>query len=201
MILYLRVLNIIYAKVFSCIFSRRFASFGQRTSVVFPVAIEGVKNIHLGRDVYIAAQTCLAANPLTDVSSCSLEIGNGCRIGRFNHIYATGRVVLEDHVLTANGVYISDNQHEYRNIEIPILQQSIIQKKFVTIGSGSWLGHNVCVMGASVGRNCTIGANSVVTRDIPDYCVAVGSPARIVKRFDQFSGQWKSTREDGSFVI
>jgi acetyltransferase-like isoleucine patch superfamily enzyme len=99
-------------------------------------------------------------------------------------------VVIGDHVLTANNVYISDNSHGYEDVSRPIMQQPVIFKRAVSIGGGTWIGENACVIGVSVGRNCVIGANSVVLHDIPDYCVAVGSPARIVRRFDAAIGKW-----------
>ena len=81
--------------------------------------------------------------------------------------------------------------HEYKNINLPAKNQGIRIVKKVIIGEGSWLGENVCVCGASIGKHCVIGANSVVTTDIPDYSVAVGSPAKVVKQFDFGEGIWK----------
>jgi acetyltransferase-like isoleucine patch superfamily enzyme len=72
-----------------------------------------------------------------------------------------------------------------------------VQLKDVCIGDGTWLGENVCVIGCSIGRHCVIGANSVVTRDIPDHCVVVGSPARIVKRYSAEQRRWLRTDPDG----
>jgi len=60
----------------------------------------------------------------------------------------------------------------------------------VSIGDGSWIGENVCIVGATIGKNCVIGANSVVTKNIPDFCVAVGIPARIIKRYDLNKCAW-----------
>ena len=60
----------------------------------------------------------------------------------------------------------------------------------VLIGEGSWIGENVCIIGASVGKNSIVGANSVVTNNIPDYCVAVRAPARVIKRYDNKDNQW-----------
>ena len=60
----------------------------------------------------------------------------------------------------------------------------------VLIGEGSWIGENVCIIGAFVGKNSIVGANSVVTNNIPDYCVAVGAPARVIKRYDHKDNQW-----------
>lgn len=62
----------------------------------------------------------------------------------------------------------------------------------MVIGEGSWIGENVCVIGASVGRHCVIGANAVVTKDIPDYSVAVGAPARVIKKYNFNRGAWVS---------
>ena len=70
------------------------------------------------------------------------------------------------------------------------MHQPIKQINTVIVGDGSWLGENVCVIGAKIGKNCVIGANSVVTKDIPDYCVAVGAPAKVIKRFDFVNQQW-----------
>ena len=61
----------------------------------------------------------------------------------------------------------------------------------VVIGEGSWLGEHVCVIGASIGKNCVIGANSVVTHDVPDYSIAVGVPAKVIKRYNFNSKQWE----------
>jgi acetyltransferase-like isoleucine patch superfamily enzyme len=70
------------------------------------------------------------------------------------------------------------------------MHQSVKFKQRVAIGDGSWIGENACIIGASIGRNCVIGANAVVTRDIPDYCVAVGIPAAVIRRFDVTLQKW-----------
>lgn len=200
MMLHLKIYNWIVSKIFNILFSRAFGSIGGGSRIVSPVAIEGAENIFLGNNVFVAAHSCLAAVKLTDSFFCELNIGDGCKIGRFNHIYATNKIIIEKNVLTANNVYISDNLHDYERIDIPILDQKIIQKSSVIIGEGSWLGHNSCIIGARIGRNCVVGANSVVTRDIPDFSVVVGVPARIIKRFDVDSNLWRRTNPDGSFA-
>lgn len=193
-----RLSNAVRARLFRLLFAKRFAAWGPGSLIVAPVAIQGAENIRLGAGVYVAAQTCLAAMQLTG-DEAELVIGDGCKLGRFNHIFATRRVELGRKVLTANGVYISDNLHDYRDPGMAIMDQRLVQAAAVRIGDGAWIGHNACIFGASVGRNAVIGANSVVTRDIPDFCVAVGAPARIIKRFDGVSGRWRSTRADGVF--
>lgn len=189
----------VYVRLFRLVFARRFRHFGRGTSVIFPAGVDGAENIILGDNVYIAYKTFLAALPHTGQADCLLQIGAGTRIGRFNHFYATHRVVLGANVLTANNVYISDNLHGYRDPVVPILHQPLVQTGVVEIGDGSWLGHNVCVLGARIGRHCVIGANAVVTHDIPDHCVAVGSPATIIRRYDPAALAWRRTTPDGMF--
>jgi acetyltransferase-like isoleucine patch superfamily enzyme len=189
----------VYVRFFRRVYARRFGSFGRNVYVVFPAGIEGAERISLGNDVYIASGTYLAATPRTKASSCQLKIGDGTKLGRFNHIYATRMISIGRNVLTANGVYIADNTHGFENPHEPILRQEVKQLDDVTIGDGAWLGHNVCVLGASIGAQSVIGANSVVTRNIPDHCVVVGAPARIVRRYDHTQKYWRKTYPDGTF--
>lgn len=86
-------------------------------------------------------------------------------------------------VLLSPNVYITDYDHEYRNLEVPVIDQGIVQKgQAVSIGDGSYIGINTVIVGnVKIGKHCVIGANSVVTKDVPDFCVAVGTPARVIK--------------------
>ena len=112
-----------------------------------------------------------------------LIIKRGSRVGDFAHIYATNEIVIEENVLLANRVYISDTDHGYKDVDTPVLSQPIIRKGKVRIGEGSWLGENVCICGV-------IGANAVVNKDIPDYCIAVGVPAKVIKKYDFERKEW-----------
>ncbi len=103
-------------------------------------------------------------------------------------------------MLTADRVYISDNLHGYENPNVPILKQPIKQNGTVRIGEGSWLGVGVAVIGANIGKHCVIGANAVVTKDIPNYSVAVGIPAKVIKRYNPETNKWERTYPDGSFI-
>ena len=199
-LLYFRLKNAVSAALFRICFGHLFKHFGKGARVVFPRAIVGASNISLGDNVFIAPGTLLAAEPLTRSHACLLEIGSGTSIGNYNQIYATERISIGRNVLTANNVYISDNGHGYADVSTPIKQQPIVQKRPVDIGDGTWLGQNACVVGASIGKNCVVGANAVVTRDIPDYSVAAGAPAVIVKRYDPATNTWKSTAPDGAFL-
>jgi acetyltransferase-like isoleucine patch superfamily enzyme len=96
--------------------------------------------------------------------------------------------VIGDDVWTGHHVYITDQNHGYTDVSMPISKQSQPERP-VSIGNGSWLGHGSIVLpGVTIGEHVVIGANSVVTRDIPSYSVAVGSPAKVIRRFDEEKG-------------
>lgn len=139
--------------------------------------------------------------PLTGNKNCSLSIADGTYIGRFCHFYATSKIEIGEKVLIADRVYLSDNLHEFVNVNVPVIDQPVKQINDVIIGNGAWLGENVCVIGAKVGKQSVVGANSVVIKDIPDYCVAVGSPAKIIKRFSFEKKEWLKTDDEGNFII
>lgn len=168
-----------------------FAELGRETVIKSPLHIDGGKNIYIGNNVLVQYKSWLAAVPLTGETDCRLVLSDGVVVGHFNHIYATKRIVINRDVLLADRVYIADNSHEYRDISLAVKKQSIIQLNEVEIGEGSWIGEGVCIIGAKIGKHCVIGANSVVTKDIEDYSLAVGVPAKVIKRFCLDTNQWK----------
>ena len=154
-----------------------------------PFRINGFGGISINEDTSFQSGVWLYCCGIDDIQA-NLSIGRCSVFGYNNHITCVRSVTIGDFVLTANNVYISDNIHEYEDITKPIINQPVKFKKAVKIDNGAWIGENVCIIGASVGQNSVIGANSVVTHDIPDYCLAVGIPARIIKRFDLHKNAW-----------
>lgn len=117
------------------------------------------------------------------VGGGTVRIGQGSEIGERCRISIANSLNMGKKVLLSPNVYITDCDHEYRNLEVPVIDQGIVQKgQAVSIGDGSYIGINTVIVGnVKIGKHCVIGANSVVTKDVPDYCVAVGSPARVIK--------------------
>jgi acetyltransferase-like isoleucine patch superfamily enzyme len=187
----IKIVNYISHKLYYIFNRNKFAFLAPNAYVQKLLRIDGRENIYIGENVIIKKMTWLAAVPLTNAPVCSLKIEKGSVIGNFNHIYATGCIHIEENVLTADKVYIADNLHQYRDPHIPIMKQPILQLKSITIGCGSWIGENVCVIGANIGKHCTVGANAVVTHDIPDYSVAVGIPAKVIKKYNHQICQWE----------
>ena len=177
-----------------------FGKIGFRTRIYSGLKLVKPKNIYIGSHVYIGRLSWLAANPLTNMPNCSLVINDGAYIGNLAHIYSTGSITIGKKALLSDKVYISDNLHGYDDPDIPYVDQPLKQLKPVVIGDGTWIGEGVTVIGASVGKQSIIGANSVVTKDIPDYCIAVGAPAKIIKRYCADDKIWKKTTPDGVFI-
>ena len=91
-------------------------------------------------------------------------------------------IIIEDNTLLADGLRIYPSDHKFANTEKPIVAQGETNTKTVIIKSGSWIGGNVIILpGVIVGKNSVVGAGSVVTRSLPDFVVAVGNPARVIK--------------------
>jgi acetyltransferase-like isoleucine patch superfamily enzyme len=173
-----------------------FGAIGKRSRLFEILKLDNPQNIYIGSNVKIYKFTWLAASPLTGAGKCRLVIGDGTNIGNFNHIYATSSIYIGKNVLTADKVYISDNLHSYENVELPVIRQPIKQINDVIIGDGAWLGENVCVVGCSIGKGSVIGANSVVTKDIPDFCVAVGAPAKVIKKYNAITQCWEKVNQE-----
>ena len=110
-----------------------------------------------------------------------VRVGDRCLIGKGSSIVGHLEIVIGDDVWTGHHVYITDQNHGYADLHRPISQQ-LMPERPVRIGDGSWLGHGTVVLpGAQIGRHVVVGANSVVTGDVPDFSVAAGAPARVIR--------------------
>ena len=175
-----------------------FGSMGKGVRIVRPLRIFGARYCHFDDEAVLQFGAYIAALKEHDAPPV-LKVGARTMIGNHAHIVATRRVEFGRGVLTADRLFVADNRHAYEDPSTPIRDQGLAQLGDVVIGDGSWIGENVCISGVSVGAQCVIASNSVVTRDIPDACVAAGAPARIVKRFCDKRGGWFRTDALGSF--
>jgi acetyltransferase-like isoleucine patch superfamily enzyme len=173
--------------------ARKFRQYSFSSTILDIIKIRGHEFISVGKKIYVHKLVRLEAYKI-DAETPHLEIEDQAIIGNFNHIVCVHKVVIGKSVLIADRVYISDNIHDYQDITTPVLFQKVSFKKEVVISEGAWIGENVCIIGASVGKNSVVGANSVVTSDIPDYSIAVGMPARVIKKYDFEKKEWISQR-------
>jgi carbonic anhydrase/acetyltransferase-like protein (isoleucine patch superfamily) len=176
----------IKSKLFSLMVSGAFARFGKRTVLAGPIRLSGEERISLGDGVFVGAGSWLQTLPDGSNDTVAITIGDGTSIAGNCVVSAVRSVVLEEKVLVARNVYISDHIHKYDQLDTPVLDQGLGNIAPVLIERGAWLGQNVVVCpGVTIGRGAVVGANSVVNQDIPDYSVAVGAPARVVKLMAQ----------------
>ena len=127
------------------------------------------------------------------VGGGTVRIGSGSEIGERCRISIANSLEIGEKVLLSPNVYITDCDHEYRDVNVPVIDQGIVQRgQRVSIGDGSYIGINAVIVGnVKIGKHCVIGANSVVTKDVPDFCVAVGGPAKILRKCNKDTGEWE----------
>ncbi len=142
-------------------------------------------------NMVIGDNTAIYNNSKIILNNGRLIIGKNCSLGEYGIYNTFSNIVLGDNVLTADRVSFITNIHDYEDINIPIKLQGGGSKEII-VGDGTWIGVNATLLaGCNIGKNCIIGANSVVKGSYPDYCVIVGTPARVVKRYNSESQCWE----------
>jgi acetyltransferase-like isoleucine patch superfamily enzyme len=172
--------------------ARRFASFGDGAVICFPAtALMNERYISIGAGTLIGSHVTLSAGMVEGQQMVGpvVSIGANGVIGRNSGIVGHLSITIGDDVWTGHHVYITDQNHGYEDLTLPISKQAQPEKP-VVIGDGSWLGHGTVVLpGAVVGRHVAVGAGSVVVGELPDYTVCAGSPAKPIRRY--IEGEWK----------
>lgn len=122
------------------------------------------------------------------VACSKISIGKGVIIRPGTMLFADprdeydGRIIIEDDVMIGSGVHMYVANHKFDDTTLPIIEQGHLPPKSITIKNGSWIGSNTILLpGVVIGKNAVVGAGSIVTRSVPDFCVAVGNPAKIIK--------------------
>jgi acetyltransferase-like isoleucine patch superfamily enzyme len=114
-----------------------------------------------------------------------VRIGSGCFLNLGVMVASMALVEIGDHCMFANGCFISDAAHRFDDPVKPVPWQGFTSKGPTRIGDNVWCGANVVVTsGVTVGERCVIGANSVVTEDIPAFSIAAGAPARVLRTIE-----------------
>lgn len=169
-----------------------FGEYGRNVHIYPGVRIVRPKFISIGDNVTIGRDTDIYAHPDHPKSKeYIIKVGNNVFIGRNNTIGARNSIVLEEGVGLGPHTMVGDFAHNYEDVEVPFLLQDVSKGGYVRIERNAWIGANVFIVpNVTIGRHAVIGANSVVVRDIPAYSVAVGAPARVIKRYDFNLKKW-----------
>jgi acetyltransferase-like isoleucine patch superfamily enzyme len=117
--------------------------------------------------------------------TATMRIGEGTILNLGCMVAATERIEIGSHCMFANHCFVADAEHRYDDRELPVTWQGMEPKGPVRIGDSCWFGTNVVVTGGvTIGEHTVVGANSVVTTDLPSGVVAVGAPARVVREIE-----------------
>ncbi|CAH1218390.1 2,3,4,5-tetrahydropyridine-2,6-dicarboxylate N-acetyltransferase [Paenibacillus plantiphilus] len=170
----------------------RFHHIGDHTMIEGGCQFHGAEEMSIGSHVFVRSGAWFNIASEVTGERPKIMIGDGCQFNKGVSISAFNLVIIERFAGIGHNSYISDAGHEYRKVGVPFLYQGIIGGKPTIIGEGVFVGANCIISGGgiTIGKGSVIGANSVVTRDIPDYSVAVGSPARVIRMFDTVANDW-----------
>lgn len=169
--------------------SRQLGSVGAGSVIVRPCSLQGggLREINIGTNTRIQSHSVLECWKRYGNQEFSphISIGNNCKIGEYFHITACNRITIGDGLLTGRFVLITDNSHGHLSLAdagTPPINRQLESKGEVVIGNNVWLGDKVTILaGVHIGDNVIIGANSVVTKDIPSNSMAAGIPAKVLK--------------------
>ncbi|NMF35484.1 acyltransferase [Flammeovirga yaeyamensis] len=147
------------------------------------------------RDVFpfnefqVGKKTIIESFAIINNAVGSVKIGNNCVIGIGDTVI--GPVTIEDNVILAQNIVMSGLNHTYTDVTKPIVEQGVTTHP-ITIKANSWIGANCTLVGGiTIGKHCVIGGGSVVTKSVPDYHIAIGNPAKLVKRYNFETEEWE----------
>ena len=161
--------------------------------------------MHIGRDVKLGPNSelkCQTGFPggwmrhpegehVQQSFTPTLKIGDRVTASGGLQVLAFDSVAIEDDVMFASNVFVADGTHAFGHVETPYKFQGVGQPRPVRIGLGSWIGQNVVILpGVSIGAMAIVGSNSVVTRDVPERTIVVGSPARVLRHWNAEDRAW-----------
>ena len=166
--------------------AHRFKSWGSLSSMAWGCRITNAQYVSVGCHTVFLRNTAITVTPCIAEQTPSITIGDNCHFGIRNHLTCINKITIGDNLLTGGYVLISDNAHGIAGKEmsdVAPFDRPLVSKGEVSIGNNVWLGDKVSILAnVHIGNNVVVGANSVVTKDLPDNCVAAGIPAKIVKQ-------------------
>jgi acetyltransferase-like isoleucine patch superfamily enzyme len=193
-----KVSHVFYRLKGVLVYRAAFGHFGSKSVVRRPLLIHNPQFMHVGDRVIIRDGVRLEAVQDRPDRVPMLKIGDDTNIEQNVHIVCHSRVEIGREVSITGHCCIVDVTHPYSDMSDPRKIGARIKDEdsFVAIGDESFLGFGTVVLpNVRIGRRCVIGALSVVVADVPDYSVAAGSPARIIKQYDPATHLWASARD------
>lgn len=186
-----------FVNLYTSFASRKFASFG-RNSIIKPILntsheehISIGDNVDIGSFCRITVSTEFGGQKVKSRNKIRLKIGDNVDIGNNTFISANNNIQVGDHVIMSAYVFITDHDHGFTDIEKNLHQQPLTNNGYVIIGDNVFLGVKSTILkNVTIGRHSVVAANAVVTKDIPPYSVAAGSPAKVIKKYNPEIKKW-----------
>lgn len=184
---------IVKRDIVTALYTKKFEKFGHDSVLYHPLCIRGRENICIGNQTTILNGVRMQVyNDLTGKQS-KIKIGDNCYIGYNNTFLAGGNITLEDGVLMASNILISSENHSINPESPDYYMDQKLSCAPIIVGEGTWIGEKVSILsGVTIGKKCVIGAGSIVTKDIPDFSIAVGSPAKVIKKYNFNTHEWEN---------
>jgi acetyltransferase-like isoleucine patch superfamily enzyme len=178
-----RAVNFLSAICHYVRWSPRFGAFGFRSRLGKPDLLVNPRGVRIGGRVLISKGARIEA--LGPAGTIGIEIGEGTSIQMYFHCGAAESVKIGRDVLIAGRVYISDHDHVSDDPALPARHAKGLVVKPVVIEDGAWLGEGCVILkGVTVGRRAVVGANAVVTKDVPPGAIVGGVPARLIRQIE-----------------
>jgi acetyltransferase-like isoleucine patch superfamily enzyme len=178
-----------------------FGAFGHGSYIIPPARVQAPEAIRIGERVVLHEHVWLCVVPGTGEPPL-LEIGDGTSVNRFVKIVCAGRVSIGAECLIGDHVFIADTHYRYDDPNLPIREQDLAPPRPVVIGDGCHIGVRAMIgPGVTIGEHAYVGAGAFVTEDVPARSVAVGHPARVIRRYDERTNTWVATGDDSTGLM
>jgi len=178
----------------SIIYAPFFRKFSFPSHIGLPLFTKGLNRVSVSSRVRIYPGLRIETH-----GNGSIIFEKNISIGQNFHITSGGNLIIGSNTTIAGNVFVTNINHNYREINKHIMDQEMLVSE-TKIGENCFIGFGVAIQaGTILGKQCVIGSYSVVKGEFPDYSVIVGSPAKIIKRYNIDTQKWEKTRPNGSF--
>lgn len=187
------MLKIIKKVIKSLLYRPSLKKLGKRSYILLPREIKNGHLIEIGNDCHIGK--ALVVEPIAvhgpQIFSPKISIGDDVYIGRHCQIFCVDSIKIDDGCVLSDYIYMSDSAHGIAPSGGLIMRQNLVSKGPIHIGKNTFIGYGVSIMpGVTLGKNCVVGINSVVTRSYPDFSMIAGSPAKLIKKYCEQKKDW-----------
>lgn len=174
-------------------YKKRFGKMGHKCVVEKPILTTNLRNVFLDSCIQIRKNSRIETIEQWGAQKFqpTVTIGKNTSIEQNLHLTCAQKIIIGKNVIISAYVMITDIDHSYQEINKNVLKQQL-EVKTVYIGDYCFIGMGAKIMpGSKIGRNCVIGANSIVKGEIPAYSVVVGTPAKVIKKYNFETEKWE----------